>query len=48
MQDRQKMADGKINADWGFAETLGLCQPDRERCSDQINRTGLRKGNIFS
>lgn len=22
MSDRQKMADGKINADWGFAETL--------------------------
>ena len=47
MQERQKMAEGKINADWGFAETLAYASLAAEGTSIRLSGQDCGRGTFF-
>ena len=47
MQDRQKMADGKINADWGFAETLAYASLTEKGVPIRLTGQDCGRGTFF-
>jgi len=47
MEDRQKMADGKINADWGFAETLAYASLADKGTSIRLSGQDCGRGTFF-
>jgi len=47
MQDRQKMADGEINADWGFAETLAYASLAVTGTSIRLSGQDCGRGTFF-
>ena len=47
MQDRQKMADGKINADWGFAETLSYASLTENGVPIRLTGQDCGRGTFF-
>ena len=47
MQDRQKMADGKINADWGFAETLAYASLTENGVPIRLTGQDCGRGTFF-
>ena len=47
MDDRQKMADGKINADWGFAETLAYASLTESGVPIRLTGQDCGRGTFF-
>jgi 2-oxoglutarate dehydrogenase E1 component len=47
MESRQKMADGEINADWGFAETLAYASLATEGTSIRLSGQDCGRGTFF-
>ena len=47
MHDRQKMADGKINADWGFAETLAYASLTESGVPIRLTGQDCGRGTFF-
>ena len=47
MAERQKMADGKINADWGFAETLAYASLAESGTSIRLSGQDCGRGTFF-
>jgi len=47
MSERQKMADGKINADWGFAETLAYASLAEQGTSIRLSGQDTGRGTFF-
>ena len=47
MAERQKMADGKINADWGFAETLAYASLADSGISIRLSGQDCGRGTFF-
>ena len=45
--ERQKMADGKINADWGFAETLAYASLAEQGTSIRLSGQDTGRGTFF-
>ena len=47
LSERQKMADGKINADWGFAETLAYASLAEQGTSISLSGQDTGRGTFF-
>ena len=47
MEDRQKMAEGKINADWGFAETLAYASLTENGVPIRLTGQDCGRGTFF-
>ena len=47
LSERQKMADGKINADWGFAETLAYASLAEQGTSIRLSGQDTGRGTFF-
>ena len=47
LSERQKMADGKINADWGFAETLAYASLAEQGTSIRLSGQDTGRGHFF-
>ncbi len=47
LSERQKMADGKINADWGFAETMAYASLTESGVSIRLTGQDCGRGTFF-